>query len=1721
MNDNIDNIDEILKKSDPENRFFYAFTNFNQSKSPDDILRNFREFMEVAESGYAPAQYMTAICFKYGIGTKKDHETALRYFRLVADQKSFENANMFGKEFNIIVDAEDESSLEISEKFNNLCRNIIFYSNFNLDYYKILQDSGNKDRFDDLDFLRNIADKDDISAQFYLGGMYYDGQEAPQDMLESMRWSRRAARKGHCDAQFQIGRMYFKGEGVPKENYNKALRYFIMAAEQGHVTAINYVGSLRFAGLGKEKNKTDALHWYEKGAKLGHHLAQFNLGMMYIYERKIGINKLEGFKWIESAANQGLSVAQMTLGRIYEKGECGAAQDFKEALKWYLKAADKRFPRAYAYLGRCFDEGLGTKRDSKESLKRYTLGALLFDSVCQYAVGFKLSYGLGVERDKKKAFTWLMLSAKQGNPLAQVEVKKMFESGEGVTKDPKQASFWESRVKEHYIEEFLDDEKFAEISKNFGDKIIPGVSKMTFTLVNAQQNEKVSKMIVDFEKRTIKRDLSSLFKANELSAAFFGSQFITLYPGTIFKNDGGILLDRDEIIFFPSLDPAHHDENVEYTASRILKKEFYDFTNNSLSSRVRDEDEEVDDVYDDSFFTTLGLDPDDYVKKVASGLLDAKNVESDVVPAQSQPIISHSSKTEDDKQSNNFSKSTFDAQYVYDIPSYDEATKFWQNFDQYASEDPDDNDLPQYFSDQKYTDDELYSFGLRYSTGSGGIEVDLKKSLECFTKAAENDHVQSIVRLGSMHEVGMGVKKDLKKAFNFYLKAANLEDPQGEYKVGCHYLEGIGTKKDLSLAIEYLTQSATNGNNQARYDLGKFYLKGKNVKKDIFEALKWLNLAASEHHIDAQIEYASFVLKTDEGDKLEGEYFDNAVKWAKKVAVKGNTTCQLLVAELYDKGVKVTRDMAEAIKWYRFAAEGDDPASQLTLARLIMEDDSKERKNIDEATKWFRKAASSKNKHAIFELGMHLSKYHNNDPAKREEAISNLTKASELGFVGANKEITALRLDTSELTPMDSLRSYRRAAENGSAESQLYLGQIYLSGINVQKDQAEAAKWFRLAAEQGIPEAQYQLAKLYCSGEVSRNIPMAVKLYTKAADKGLEEAQIDLAEMYIKGDGVGKNVKKAINLYQKAADKGNLKALFKLGTIYTSEDNSLKDKQKGINFLKIAAKEDFSDAQISLGKLYVKSNDVEKISEAALFFNRAAAKGNAEAQFLLSEMYEIGIGMPKDLDLSLKNLLLSAENNHPDALLKIGEKFYCGDGIDIDKGKAFDYLKTASNHNISKAHYYLGRMYYFGEAVPQNYSAAFDSFSHVTANEASSFPDAYYYLGKIYEDGIAVLRDYIEAARLYGVAAKKGYIAAWIDLGKLYESQKKYKDAHGFYLNAINAAKTNESNSALIDSTLSEAYFKLAKLYELDLLGDDIARCKKELVNLKYIDHKTVDSKAIAIEFLKMAAEKNNVESLYMLGIKYFNGEEVPKSIKFAIEYLQKAADQKHVDAQFRLAELHRKSGKIDVAIKYYIEAAESSHAGALLMIGYLYKNNIKFAEKRNLAAKYLQEAASLGNPYAQFELGRMYYFGDGVEQNITESIKLILDSARKNNADALNFLGDMFYYGDILDENRELAIDFYKKAAANNSHESQFKLSSIFTEQKSQNNKYLLNAAKNRDPWSQLKIYMNYKSDKSLADNDLVKSIVNEFTSNLKANKRHRIPLINKILKIINEKDK
>jgi len=85
---------------------------------------------------------------------------------------------------------------------------------------------------------------------------------------------------------------------------------------------------------------------------------------------------------------------------------------------------------------------------------------------------------------------------------------------------------------------------------------------------------------------------------------------------------------------------------------------------------------------------------------------------------------------------------------------------------------------------------------------------------------------------------------------------------------------------------------------------------------------------------------------------------------------------------------------------------------------------------------------------------------------------------------------------------------YSKAAENGHAKAQWYMGMCYLKGVGKRKDFDKALYWLKKSANQNYLDSQYELG-IYYYMELADN-EEAIKWLNKASEQGHSEAKFFL-----------------------------------------------------------------------------------------------------------------------------------------------------------------------------------------------------------------------------------------------------------------------------------------------------------------------------------------------------------------------------------------------------------------------------------------------------------------------------------------------------------------------------------------------------------------------------------------------------------------------------------
>ena len=267
---------------------------------------------------------------------------------------------------------------------------------------------------------------------------------------------------------------------------------------------------------------------------------------------------------------------------------------------------------------------------------------------------------------------------------------------------------------------------------------------------------------------------------------------------------------------------------------------------------------------------------------------------------------------------------------------------------------------------------------------------------------------------------------------------------------------------------------------------------------------------------------------------------------------------------------------------------------------------------------------------------------------------------------------------------------YEKAAKQGYAEGQYYLGYCYYAGEGIDQDFVKAAELYAKAAEQEHPRAQQKLAVCYYSGEgVEQDINKAFYWCKKSAEQGRAFAQYMLGLCYYNGQGTEQDFKQAVFWYEKAAEQGDPDAQYSLGDCYLEGDGVEEDHEKAAFWYKKSAEQDHPQAQFKLAYRYLKGDGVECDSEKAIYwYTKSAEQGFDSAQYSLGICYKYGEGIDQDLEKAAYWFEKAAEQGHADSCADLAEMYFNNDGDEYDLEKGAYWFRAAAETGEPK--YMLG-----------------------------------------------------------------------------------------------------------------------------------------------------------------------------------------------------------------------------------------------------------------------------------------------------------------------------------------------------------------------------------------------------------------------------------------------
>lgn len=342
--------------------------------TPKDEVAAFAMYKKAAQFGNVSAMKVTAHMLKMGLGCDKNDAEAFRWYLKAADAGN-QNAAAEVVKFLVQGNTVDKDIAAAEQWLDKLDDRL---------YRQTLHELTNLDRDNAIMWLDKLVARGDVLAlkkkadilatnqnfaealNLYIAAGVSDDSTYDQDVA--------------AEALVQAANIFYTGDGG-KQSYQKAFKFYSMAAAKNYIKGCIHAGRMYHHGLGTHQDFIKAM--------INFHYAATHR------ERFPFVNRIN-------------SVARELIGRMFERGE-NLVQNIAQAYRWYDAAAtDDRNEELIFRLANDYFYGTNVARDVDRALQlyneacRYPSRKYFFEAKTKLMWIYELGQN-GVERDPAKA----------------------------------------------------------------------------------------------------------------------------------------------------------------------------------------------------------------------------------------------------------------------------------------------------------------------------------------------------------------------------------------------------------------------------------------------------------------------------------------------------------------------------------------------------------------------------------------------------------------------------------------------------------------------------------------------------------------------------------------------------------------------------------------------------------------------------------------------------------------------------------------------------------------------------------------------------------------------------------------------------------------------------------------------------------------------------------------------------------------------------------------------------------------------------------------------------------------------------------------------------------------------------------------------------------------------------------------------------------------------
>lgn len=609
-------------------------------------------------------------------------------------------------------------------------------------------------------------------------------------------------------------------------------------------------------------------------------------------------------------------------------------------------------------------------------------------------------------------------------------------------------------------------------------------------------------------------------------------------------------------------------------------------------------------------------------------------------------------------------------------------------------------------------------------------------------------------------------------------------------------------------------------------------------------------------------------------------------------------------------------------------ADMGDSEAQYELGSFYLSPDKNGTIDNEKGVHYIKLAAEHNHPIACYMYSMYLK---NGFHVQKDlnQSLKYLTYAADHNLEVAQFEL-ALEYYTGKRFPVDLEKAFHYfclSADNKNAISCETVGTFLIQGIGCKPDMQRAIKYFEHGSELKSALCKYQLSIIYSIDDRNKSL----RYLKESADLGFLPAQQD----YIKF------------------------------LLYTEKNDKEAEK-----YLRLAANQNDAESCINLSDLLKRSNNAIKKREAFLLLKKAANLGNSDAMLRLGKIIggqkdlSYGIDVKTDTNLAMKYLKNAADQGknaeafieYAKLLISILDSPSKSATFDVKKAEeeVVDFFNKGIDHSkrmgtldpkdvFTFADFYIKR-----NKIHQAYDVLY-------ANNSLKSPLIPFKLCTISHDGFGHQHNLLHHMLLIKETLKLMFPRSDLNLEFLNPKGIKNKSK---YVNKLKLAldkNTKDTNSKL---ALSFCYLEgigidqdiktgLEMMKQCAESGNAVAMKIYPAWMFENVDgsSKTKEELDEALSICKKAADENNdTDAMLLYGkLKVYGNSSVDLDPDEGVKYLSKAAELNNVDALYLLGVLY----KDGFGVKMDIEKAEK-YLNEAKILGHPKANEVLKSMKRS-----------------------------------------------------------------------------------------------------------------------------------------------------------------------------